>query len=516
MPSGPTWLRMLAAVAAGLLLYASFPPRHLWWFSPIAFGLLVAALLGRRARAGFGYGLLFGLAWMLPLLKWLDALLGPAFGPWPWLGLAGVCAVLIALGTAAMAVASGLPAAPIWMAGIFIADEAIRQRFPADGFPWGRLAFSQPTGAFLPLASIGGVPLLGFAIALTGAGLAVLGRRLLLRGERTPRSLAVPIAAAVVPLIAGLACWPTISTAPQAGTVTVAAVQGSAPDTGLQLLYSGDVLWRTHVAQARKLAADITAHRVPRPDLVVFPESVADVRSADSPAIKGLADLLGVPVAVGARLLPEHGHARNVVIGWDPAKGETGSYAKQRLVPYGEYVPLRAIASWFTPFVNSESDMTPGSTPGMIPLGRAKVGFAICYEVAYDAPLRGAVDRGADLLAVPANNAWYGRTDASYQQLGMARVRAVEHGRATVVAATTGVSAIIRPDGSLITKSRLYTSTDLIAQVPLRTALTVADKLGPWTEWTLTALGLIGLVLGIGSRTRTRRAAKIAREDTHG
>lgn len=506
-PARATWLRMAASAAGGLVLYAAFPPSGLWWLAPPGIALFVLTIYRRRARAGFGYGFLFGLGWLLPLFSWLNSLLFPQFGPWPWLAMAGASALLVALSTAAMAVASAAPGGPVWIAGLLVADEALRQRFPFDGFPWGRVAFSQPDGAFLPLASLGGAPLLTFGVALCGAGLAVLARRLWLHRWRRPRSLAAPVAALLVPLVAGLATWPTIGTKPQAGTVTVAAVQGSAPDIGLRLLHEGGVLWRNHVRQARKLAHDIHTGAVPRPDLVVFPETVVGLRSTDSDVVAALADLLGAPVALGARTDPEQGRGRNVVVGWNPGSGKAGVYAKQKLVPYGEYVPLRSIASSLTPFVDQESDLLPGHSPGVMRLGAAKVGFAICYEVAFDSPLRGAVQGGAQLLAVPANNAWYGRTNASYQQLGMARVRAVEHDRSLVLAATTGVSAIVRPDGSIVTESKLYASTDLVASVPLRDGLTLADRVGVWSEWTLTALGLLGLVLGIGVRVGRRRSA---------
>ncbi|MBO0839723.1 MAG: apolipoprotein N-acyltransferase [Sciscionella sp.] len=564
-PTKPTALRLITAPVAGVLCYLSFPPRPLWWLTPIAFALLVGCLHGRKARAGFGYGLLFGLGWMLPLVHWLDDLLGPQFGPMPWLAMAVASAVLVALSTAAMAVVSELPLAPVWIAALWVADEALRQRFPFDGFPWGRLAFSQPQGAYLSLASVGGAPLLAFALTLSGAGLALLVRRLLspLRA-RTVRelgrvsllppsragissdgsqgggganignigdddnaarrrtghaqqvavmrrhALAGPVAALLLPIVAGLAVWRGVGTAAQSGSITVAAVQGDAPDTGLALLNAGDLLWRNHLAQAKRLAADIRAHRVPKPDVVVFPESVADVESANSPKLAQLADLLGVPVAVGVREFPPGGPYRNAVVGWTPNGGKAGEYVKQKLVPYGEYVPLRSIASWLSPFVNNEGDLTPGDSPGVIQLGTAgrsvKVGFAICYEVSFDDPLRGAVRSGAQVLALPTNNEWYGRSEASYQQLAMAQERAVEHGRAVIVAATTGVSAIVAPDGSISTASQLYTATDLVATVPLRDSITLADRLGVWPEWTLVVLGLIGTALGIRARIRDRPA----------
>ena len=495
VPTRATVLRLTSAVVGGGLMYLSFPPRPLWWLAPIAFALLTLSLLGRGARAGFGYGVLFGLTWMVPLLAWMDTLLGPRFGPWPWLAVSAGSAALIGAAGAGMAVVGTAPGGPVWMAGIFVTDEAIRERFPFDGFPWGRLAFGQTSGALLSLASVGGAALLTFAVASTGAGLALLVHRVWHRSGG--RMLIGPAAALVLPIAAGLAAWPTVHTTADAGTVRAGVVQGSAPDSGLALLTSGDVLWRNHVEQAERFALDIAAGRVAKPDLVILPETVTGLRPGANQRIAAISGLLGVPAAVGARVEPDIGKDRNAVIGWDPVSGETGEYTKQYLVPFGEYVPLRPIAHWFTPFVDKESDLEAGTGSTPIRLGPATVGFAICYEVAFDGPLRGAVRQGAQLLAVPTNNEWFGRSQGSDQQLGMVQERAVEHGRAVVVSATTGVSAIVAPDGTITARTGLFTATDLVGTVPLRASMTLADTLGAWSEWTLVFVGLAGLAFGI-------------------
>ena len=73
----------------------------------------------------------------------------------------------------------------------------------------------------------------------------------------------------------------------------------------------------------------------------------------------------------------------------------------------------------------------------------------ICFEVVYDDLVRDVVNGGAQVLVVQTNNATFGYTDETYQQQAMSRVRAVEHGREVLIAATSGVSAVIRPDGSV-------------------------------------------------------------------
>jgi apolipoprotein N-acyltransferase len=99
----------------------------------------------------------------------------------------------------------------------------------------------------------------------------------------------------------------------------------------------------------------------------------------------------------------------------------------------------------------------------------------------------------------------------TYQQLAMSRMRAVEHDRAVVVAATSGESAIIAPDGAVIVRSALFTPAALVRQVPLSTSATLATRLGALPEWVLTALGLAAVAATL-LRARAARATRAAGE----
>ncbi|MDV9196454.1 apolipoprotein N-acyltransferase, partial [Streptomyces sp. Wh19] len=160
-------VRPAAAVIAGALLYLSFPPRPLWWLVLPGFALLGWVLHRQRLRAGFGLGLLAGLGFMLPLLHWT----GEEVGPVPWLALAAAEALFIAVGCIGIAAVSRLACWPLWAAAVWVLDEAVRARVPFGGFPWGKIAFGQADGVFLPLAALGGTPLLSFAVVLCGFGL---------------------------------------------------------------------------------------------------------------------------------------------------------------------------------------------------------------------------------------------------------------------------------------------------------------------------------------------------------
>jgi apolipoprotein N-acyltransferase len=134
-------------------------------------------------------------------------------------------------------------------------------------------------------------------------------------------------------------------------------------------------------------------------------------------------------------------------------------------------------------------------------VGKIRLGDAICYEIAFDGLVRSDVNNGANLLTLQTNDATYerdGQTGETLQQLQMARIRAVEHDRAVVIASTTGVSAIVAPDGRIVVSSGTWQRAVLQARVPLITHRTLADIAGPWPEYVLvllTAAAFAGAVL---------------------
>jgi apolipoprotein N-acyltransferase len=536
-------LRSVLSAAAGAVLYLSFPPRPLWFLAIVAFALLGAALRGRRARAGLGYGCLFGLAFLLPLLSWTGVFVG-----WPWLFLPAAETVFVAVTAAGMAVVSRLPAAPLLAAAVWVAGEAARARIPFGGFPWGRVAFGQPDGPYLPLAALGGAPLLSFAVVLTGLALAELIRAAAVRhtfartqqpsgpAERKPdwrrvhaqrfreagrkpvwRSKAWfgPALAAVLPLAVALLAGLSVDPTPQAGTRAVALVQGNVPRAGLDFNAQRRAVLDNHAERTEELAADVRAGLQPHPDLVLWPENAADIdpiRNADATAVvdRAVADV-GVPVLLGAILNPPTGGPQNAVVQWEPGRGPVAQYVKRHVQPFGEYIPLRPIARWFSSDVDRVSrDLQPGNEVGVLDAAGTRVGIATCYEVAFDGIVRDTVTHGGTVLAVPTNNATFGYTEMTYQQLAMSRVRAVEHSRAVLVAATSGVSAVITPDGRVQQRTGLFTADALVADVPLRTTATLATRLGAAPEWLVVAIAVAALLAAAG-RTRRSRGTETER-----
>ncbi|MER7759025.1 apolipoprotein N-acyltransferase [Streptomyces sp. NPDC097619] len=496
----------LLAALAGVLLYLSFPPRPLWWLAVPALALLAHTLYGRRPRAAFGRGLLAGLGFLLPLLVWT----GEEVGPVPWLALTFVEALFIALGCVGIALVTRLPLWPVWAAAVWVAAEGLRARVPFGGFSWGKLAFGQADGVFIPLVALGGTPLAGFAVALCGFGLYALLRL----ARDTRRFSAVAALTVVLPIAAGLAARPLVDASAEDGTATAAVIQGNVPRAGLDFNSQRRAVLDNHARRTEQLAADVAAGRVPHPDFVVWPENSSDLDPYTSPDAYEVIDravkAIGVPVSVGAVLAPETGPLRNTQILWDPVHGPTATYDKRQIQPFGEYIPMRSVARFFSSDVDRvRRDFGPGDKPGVFAMAGTRVGLVTCYEAAFDGRVRDTVRAGAQVISVPSNNATFGRTQMTYQQLAMDRVRAVEHGRTVLVPVTSGVSAVIRPDGRVVRQTEMFVPDALVAEVPLRSSLTPATRLGPVPEYALFALAaapLAWLVYGAW-RDRRRRSA---------
>lgn len=536
----PVVLRSVAAVLAGALLFGSFPPRPWWFLAPAGITLLTLVVRsGAGLRSGFGYGFLAGLGFFLPLLPWT----GIYVGPLPWLALSTACAVYLGLFVVLGRILGSLPGWPVWLALAWTTAEWGRSSFPFGGFPWGRLAFGQADGWFLPLAAYGGAPLVSFAVALSGTcgAAVVLGSlresgflRRVARGAQAAGAdrdgnttagfegaggagrggrAAIAIAASTCVLLAaaGLGLGATLPH-PAAGdrTITVAAIQGSVPRLGLDFNAQRRAVLDNHVRRTEQLADDVAAGLFPAPDVVVWPENSSDIdplRNPDAAAlISAAARRISAPILVGAVLVNGDGTTTNSVMVWTAESGPEDRHDKKIVQPFGEYLPMRGFFRLFSDYADRAGYFVPGHGDGTIRAAGTEIGVATCYEVAFDRAFRDSLHSGAQLLAVPTNNATFGDSEMTYQQLAMSRVRAVEHGRSLVVAATSGVSALIAADGSVRQESALFVPEALVAEVPLRDSHTPATVLGPWPELVAVLATVAAVVLSIVARVARRRA----------
>ncbi|MGY4101148.1 apolipoprotein N-acyltransferase [Nocardia sp. R16R-3T] len=531
----PVLVRSVAALVSGLLIFGSFPPRPFWFLAPIGIVVLTLSVRGAtRLPGGFGYGFLAGLGFFVPLLPWTGIYVGPV----PWLALSAVCSLYIGLFGLSTRLLFSLPGWPVWVALTWTATEWLRSSFPFGGFPWGRLAFGQADGWYLSLAMVGGAPLVGFAVALTGTTAAALLVHLWTRITVAPTdgsSTAEPGRAGtttrlgIIAAAAGLVIIPatgailrTALPGPQEGdrTITVAAIQGSVPRLGLDFNAQRRAVLDNHVRRTEELARAVAAGTARRPDVVIWPENSSDIdplRNADAAAeITEASERIGAPILVGAVLVNGDRTTTNSVIVWNGAAGPGERHDKKIIQPFGEYLPMRGFFRLFSDYADRAGYFVPGNGTGTVHAepferpassrygGGIDIGVATCYEVAFDRAFRDSMHAGAQLLTVPTNNATFGDSEMTYQQLAMSRIRAVEHGRALVVAATSGVSAIITADGTVQQQTPKFLPAALVAELPLRSSTTLATRFGPQPELLSVILSATTVVVAAIRRRKFR------------
>ena len=495
------------AAAAGLALLLALPPFGLWWLAPAGVALLAAAVHRRRLRAGFGVGMVAGLVLFYPLLWWTTF----AGGWLPWVLLSTAQAAYLGLLGLASAWLSPLIdrwrwSWPLLTGLLWTAQEAARDRAPFGGFPWGRLAFTQGDAPALRLAAYGGAPLVTFAVAAAGGVLVAL----LWRRRFTPAAAGYLAAAAL--LLAGPLAAPVASATGPARTVAI--VQGNVPRLGLDFNAQRRAVLDNHVRATLKLAAAVTEGRQQRPDLVVWPENSSDIdpliNQDAAERIAAAADAIGAPILVGTVLRGDKpNEIRNAGLLWQPVTGPdlAQTYVKRHPVPFAEYMPLRPIARFVAgEKVDLVRDMVAGDHPGVLRTGPLTVGDVICFEVAYDGIVRDTVIGGADILAVQTNNATFNEDEAR-QQLAMVQLRAVEHGRESLMVSTVGVSAFVDTSGRVRVSTGFNVDAVVVREMHAGEARTLATRLGHRPEMAAVALAVIALAGAWPLRRRRRGGA---------
>ncbi|MGH3201413.1 MAG: apolipoprotein N-acyltransferase [Streptosporangiaceae bacterium] len=500
---------LLLSLAGGLAVSASSPPFGVW---PLAFlgpGLLVVALTGRRLRSSFGCGLVFGLALFVPLLSWLINVAWYA-----WAALAGAEALIFAIVCVGQRLLLELRFWPPLVAAWWVAAEALRDRWPF-AFPWGRLAMSQSAAPDVRWVAVGGAPLLTFLVALTS----VMAARYVLiwiGAGSSRRALGAALAAVLTAglvLAGGLLPVDPTGGAP---TATVAAIQGNVPRArNLPELLNDSQVTQNHVAATLKMVALVKAGRLPAPDVVIWPENSTNLDPREYPVI--YADVAGAVAAVGKPILvgevlqnPERNVGQLLV----PGVGPTTLYVKRQLVPFGEYIPLRPIITFFSSLPSLVPiNFTAGRFPVVFDVGKIRLGDVICYEVGFDALVRSEVNAGANLIALQSNDADFeidGQLGESEQQTAMARIRAIESDRTVVYASTTGESSIISPSGAVIERSGIWQQAILDTRVPLVSYRTLADRIGAWPEYVFVLVTVLALGLAVVTLRRRRNRPDVS------
>lgn len=498
----PLWAAIPLAASAGIVLDSAFPDRG-WW--PLAFagiGIILAALIGRRLPAAFLVGLVGGGAFYLAHIEWASLFLGPL----PMAALVTLQALLFGLGATSIALAYRLiPRAfrggagrryllPATVAGLWTLREAIASTWPYGGFSWGRVAMSQSDSPFNSLFSWLGISGVSFAmVLLVAAGIEAFR----LRGSPRLTRAVPPIALAAA--MVGIPSWPT----PDIGTLRVAAVQGNGAAGYFDSRAPGD-LTAAQLDATRPLFGE-------RVDVVVWPEGSTDRSPLADPYTASVFDEVsrGMDAPfVGWAVTERGGRTYNTEILWTAQDGATDLYDKKHPVPFGEYIPDRSFWRPFAPDLIDlvQRDYTPGTTDPIFDIGGVLVGVNICFDVVDDRVLRTSVLEGAQALISSSNNADFGMSDQSAQQLAIARIRALELGRSVVNVSTVGLTAVIGPDGNILKQLPWFTAAGLIQDAPLVSTITPAAAAGGRVEFALSGLAL-ALLAGSSFHHPKRRSS---------
>ncbi len=202
------------------------------------------------------------------------------------------------------------------------------------------------------------------------------------------------------------------------------------------------------------------------------------------------------------------GNVYNTSMLWRPGEGALDFYDKKHPVPFGEYVPERAFFEPLAPDLIGliQREYTPGTTDMVFDAAGTTIGVNICFDIVDDQVMTESVEQGATIIFAQTNNADFGRTDESVQQLAIARIRAIELGRTVVEVSTVGITAVIQADGTISDELPWYEPGSIVTDVPLHTATTPAVLLGRQVEWFVSGLGLIVLIgAGVLGRAGGRR-----------
>ena len=496
-----SWL-LPALLSAGLLALA-MPGRVGWW--PLLFVALVPLLLvtlsarpGRSALVGFVCGLVTHLA----LLYWILIVLGRYGGLPFYLSLPGLVllaaymALYPAVFCALLSLLAGRSwhrerpvASLVWLAPVLWVGLDWLRSVLFTGFPWMDLGYglyAQPQ--LIQSADLGGHHLVTFGVVLCNSllvGIVDRQRRDVRWNIHRERGLLL-LACATLVFLGGYSAVRyrvAVHYGPRALQAQVAVVQGNVDQM---------VKW----SPAFKTATVDTYLRLSREaigeadvELVVWPETALpfypqrDQLTSRLAAFTGAANtwlLTGAPLFTltpqtdGSELVRHYNGA--ILLG--PDGRIAASHAKQHLVPFGEYVPLRPYLPFLEPLVVSIGDFAAGTSDEPLALGPMRLGMLICYESIFPEIARQSVTRGANLLVNLTNDAWYGRSSAPHQSMAMAVFRAVENKRALVRAANTGISGFVDPVGRIVERSGLFVEAALVSRMPLLDGQTVFNRQG--------------------------------------
>ena len=433
---------LLLSALSGVLLSAAFEPVGKWWVAPIALAVHMYALSLTHKKVLSV--LIFTATLNLIVLHWSSTFVGAV----PWLILAlGLSLFYLPLSLISR---WGMSSYPL----IFIMMEEVRNRFPFGGFGWVRIAYTQADAPYSKIAAIGGASALSALSVLLGLILFHVAKRNLSTVAFLPfLLLLVPINLTAI------------------GTTHVLMIQGNVPQMGLDFNSRAKAVFNNHFEKTQS-----ELNKNSNVDLVLWPENSVDVDPFQNSDVKQALDSIQRPLIIGA-IVEKGDSILNTSILWGDDLPPT--YIKQHLTPFGEYIPLRSLASVISPYTDRVTEFEPGQGQVFFKVKDAVIAPVICFELVDDELLHKAAV-SSNILAVQTNSATFGMSAESAQQLEMTRVRAIEHGRNIVSVSTTGHSAVIDIKGKVLQKTSMGTADSIRAEVDLIDGETPRDTAGDW------------------------------------
>ena len=468
MISLATWINTLSffkkallGFGLGILVAGALAPLHLVFLLPISFTGLIWILSSVHTRTqAFFVGWWFAWGQFIAGLYWIgvaftvDAAAHALLIPLPVLGLPAFIAIFSGFATLAtyLVGVNGLYRILVF-SGFWILFEYVRGTI-FTGFPWNLIGYSWT--AFLPIlqsTAFFGIYGLTLLTVLVCSLPALLGE---IAVSRKVGITAVVSGLLIFTLLFAAGEWRLLSHPDTAyEDINLRIVQPNIPQASK---------WKPHLrlGHLRKTIELSSARGSPQPDHLIWPETAVPYYLTTTP---GLAEQLREFIPDGGSLItgaPRHdplvGRYWNSLHVLDSTGRVTGTYDKQHLVPYGEYMPLRDImmATGLTNLIPALDQMSDFAIPDKnatrtirgpgLPTARAM----ICYEIAFP----WEVDPGEEFSWIVniTNDGWFGNTSGPYQHLAMTQARAVEQGVPVVRAANTGISAIIDPYGRITAK----------------------------------------------------------------
>ncbi|HSG01692.1 MAG TPA: apolipoprotein N-acyltransferase, partial [Vicinamibacterales bacterium] len=464
----------------------SFPkfghPAFAWIaLAPLIVGVALSQSVparGGRPRRDFVLGLVAGAVYFTGTLYWVTGVM-TTYG-----GLNAVLSVVVAgllicyqaLYPAVFSLVLGValrrfgPSA-IWLAPwIWVATEWARSTL-FSGFPWVLLGSSQapvlPVAQAASLVGVFGLSGLVALVATAAADLAISRRT-------SHRVGAAGVALLLVVTVAAGTFRVVDGRLTRTGSVLrVGLVQG-----GVEQELKWDPAYRDIIlARHLSLSRQVIGRGV---GLVIWPESSTpfffDAEAQYAEPVRRLAAESRTPFLIGTDEFergvdgaPNRIYNTALLVGPDGESRQ--AYRKIRLVPFGEFVPLKNLLFFVGPLVEAVSDFSAGTEPVVFDADGRRFSVAICYESVYPDLAQAFVDGGSQLLVTITNDAWFGRSSAAYQHFDLGALRAIEQGRYVVRAANTGISGVVDPYGRVVRESALFETAVLVDEVRLRTAL---------------------------------------------